>query len=98
MFVYKSDYIKYSRFIVRKLFKTGCFGKGSMYIDNVLAGLPDRQIAEKVLDALVKQRICMKKSKLRGLKYSLNMDRLDKIKQIIKEKGRSSIIPILLCL
>ena len=53
---------------------------------------------EIVLDALIKQNICCKKKKEHGWKYYLNMDRYDKIKEIIKEKGNSSIIPILLLL
>ena len=53
---------------------------------------------EPVLDALIKQKIICKKKKEHGWKYYLNMDRYDKIKEIIKEKGRKSIIPMLLCL
>ncbi len=98
MKVHKSDYIKYSRFIVRKLHKSTCYGTGSMYEENVISGLPNAGIAKKVLDALVKQRICCKKKKEHGWKYYLNMDRYDKIKEIIKEKGINSIIPILLML
>ena len=98
MKVRKSDYIKYSRFIVRKLHRSTCYGKGSMYEENVAAGLPDRGVAKEVLTALVKQNICCKKKKEHGWKYFLNMDRCDKIKEIIKEKGSNSIIPILLML
>ena len=94
MKVRKSDYIRYSRFIVRKLHRSTCYGKGSMYEENVVAGLPDRKIAKEVLAALVKQNICCKKKKEHGRKYYLNMERLDKIKEIIKETGSSSIIPI----
>ena len=98
MKVHKSDYIKYSRFIVRKLYKSTCYGKGSMYEENVTAGLPDNEIAKEVLAALVKQKICCKKKKQHGWKYYLNIDRYDKIKEIIKETGSNSIIPVLLML
>ncbi len=98
MKVHKSDYIKYSRFIVRKLHRSTCYGKGSMYEENVVAGLPDRGIAKEVLAALVKQSICGKKKKEHGWKYFLNMERYDKIKEIIKESGSNSIIPVLLML
>ena len=98
MKVHKSDYIKYSRFIVRKLHRSTCYGAGSMYEDNVTTGLPDKGVAKKVLDALVKQNIVCKKKKEHGWKYYLNMDRYDKIKEIIKEKGNRSIVPILLML
>src|SRR3989338_1915814 len=96
MKVHKSDYIKYCRFIVRKLHKSTCYGAGSMYEQNAIAGLPNAGIAKKVLEALVKQRICCKKKKEHGWKYYLNMDRYDKIKEIIKETGSKSIIPVLL--
>ena len=96
MKIRKSDYIKYSRFIVRKLHRSTCYGKGSMYEENVVAGLPDRGIVKEVLAALVKQNICGKKKKEHGWKYYLNMERYDKIREIIREKGSTSIIPILL--
>ena len=98
MKIFKSDYVKYSRFIVRKLHKACCYSDGSMYEDNVVKGLPDKNISKKVLQALVKQGICGKKKKQHGWKYYLNMKRIDKIKEIVKEKGRISIIPILLAL
>ena len=98
MKVHKSDYIKYSRFIVRKLHRSTCYGKGSMYEENVAAGLPNRRIAKEVLNALVKQNICGKKKKEHGWKYFLNIERIDKIKEIIKETGKNSVIPILLML
>lgn len=98
MKIYKSDYIKYSRFIVKKLHKTCCYGFGSMYENNALKGLASKSIAKNILDALIKQRIVLKKRKKYGWKYFLNRERYDKIKEIIKEKGRNSIIPILLML
>ncbi len=69
-----------------------------MYIDNHLSGLPDKGIGKEVLEALTKQQICIKKKKIYGWKYYLNKERLDKIQEIIKEKGRESVIPILLLL
>lgn len=98
MKIKKRDYIKYSRFLIRKLHKTCCYGVGSMYEENVIKGLPEKWIAKKVLEALVKQKICLKKKKEHGWKYYLNMERYDKIKEIIKEQGTGSIIPILLML
>jgi len=94
----KREYIKYSRTIIRKLYVARCFGKGSIYKENILNGLPDKEIANKVLEALVKQKIIQKKKKKHGWKYYLNMNRIDKIKQIIKEKGRISLISLLLSL
>jgi hypothetical protein len=92
----KSEYIKYSRTLVRKLYSTGCWGKGSMYEDNLLDGLPDKTIGRKVLNALIKQRIIIGKKKKYGHKYYLNTARMDKAREIVKEQGNKSIIPILL--
>lgn len=96
----KSEYIRLSRTIVKKLFDLNCFGKGSVYIQVLKSAIPKEDIdkVEIVLDALIKQRICFKKKKEHGWKYYLNMDRYDKIKEILKEKGHRSIIPILLFL
>src|SRR3990167_1913457 len=98
--VKKSEYIRISRTIVKKLFSSNCFGKGSVYINVIQSGIPasDLDKVEIVLDALIKQNICCKKKKEHGWKYYLNWERKDKIKEIIKETGKSSIIPILLML
>lgn len=98
MRVKRSEYIIYSRTLVRKLFSHGCFGTGSMYEVNLLSGFPDISAAKTVLKALVKQKIIFGKRKKYGWKFYLNMERIDKIKQIIKEQGRDSIIPLLLLL
>ena len=66
MKIRKSDYIKYSRFLIKKLHKAGCYGIGSMYEENVVKGLPDKGIAKKVLEALTKQKICIRKKKEHG--------------------------------
>ena len=98
--VKKSEYIRISRTVIKKLFDLTCFGKGSVYIHVLKSGISKEDICkvEEVLDALVKQNICCKKKKEHGWKYYLNMERYDKIKDIIKEKGGSSIIPVLLML
>ncbi len=96
----KSEYIKISRVIVKKLFDETCFGRGSLYIATVKKGIREEYIkkVDDVLEALVKQRIVCKKKKEHGWKYYLNVERYDKIKEIIKETGQQSIIPILLML
>ncbi|MBN1156564.1 hypothetical protein JXA85_03050 [Candidatus Woesearchaeota archaeon] len=96
----KSEYIRISRTIVRKLFDLNCFGKGSVHINVLKSGFPKEELdkVETVLEALVKREICLKKKKEHGWKYYLNMDRLDKIKEIAKETGEHSIIPVLLFL
>ena len=98
--VKKSEYIRLSRTIVKKLFDENCFGKGSAYIHVLKSGISKEDLdkVETVLEALVKQNICQKKKKEHGWKYYLNMERYDKIKEIIKEKGNSSIIPMILML
>jgi len=98
--VKKSEYIRISRTIVKKLFDQTCFGKGSVYINVLKSGVSKEDLdkVEIVIEALVKQKICGKKKKEHGWKYYLNMDRLDKIKEIIKETGSGSIIHLLLML
>ena len=98
--VRKSEYIRISRTLVRKLFNENCFGKGSVYIHALKSGIPKEDLdkVEIILEALIKQNICGKKKKGHGWKYYLNMERYDKVKEIIKEKGSSYIIPILLLL
>ena len=93
----KSEYVSISRSIVRKLYAETCFGKGSLYLETIRQGIP-AHLVEKVplvLDALVKQGICGKKKKQHGWKYHLNRERLDKIRQIVREKGRISLVLLL---
>jgi len=96
----RSEYIRISRTIVKKMFDLNCFGKGSLYIYVIKSAVSKEDLdkVSAVLEALIKQDICCKKKKKHGWKYYLNMDRYDKIKEIIKEKGRKSVIPILLML
>ena len=96
----KSEYIKISRVLIRKLYDETCFGKGSLYLDNLKRGIPKEYLDKVgiVLGALIKQNICKKKKKEHGWKYYLNIKKLDKIKEKIKEKEDNSIIPILLIL
>lgn len=103
----RSEYIIVSRTICKTLFSAGCFGKGSLYFDNLVKGLADRDFKKLnitkdkikiIFDALVRQKICGCKKKPHGLKCYLNRGRYDKIKEIIKETGKHSIIPILLML
>ncbi len=103
----RSEYIIVSRSICKVLFKGGCFGKGSIYFDNLAKCLSDREFSRLnitkdkiriILEALVKQQIAGKKKKEHGWKYYLNMERYDKIREIIKETGNQSIIPMLLML
>ena len=85
----KSQYIRISRTIIQKLYANGCWGKGSMYEDNLKRGIEEagNDIA-LVLKALVKQGIIQSKPHSFGKKYFLNPERRKKIGEIIKEKPR----------
>jgi hypothetical protein len=98
MQIKKSEYIHISRILVNKLYDETCYGKGSLYIETIQQGFPRDSIdkVEAVLEALVKQDICRKKKKGHGWKYYLNMERYDKIKEILKEKGTMSAILLIL--
>ena len=92
--VKKSEYIKLSRTLIKKLYDETCFGKGSLYIGNLKKGIPNEYISkvEIVLNALVKQDICGKKKKKYGWKYYLDIKRIDKIREIIREKDNRSAL------
>lgn len=81
----KSDYIKISKSLIRKLYKLGCWGKGSLYEDNLKDGFPpeDKGKILIVANALIKQKILCKKPKKYGFKYYLNKEKRNKINQII---------------
>jgi len=85
MKITRSDYILISKAILRKLYSCGCWGKGSLYEDNLKNGFPPEEKGKVLIvaDALVKQGIICKKRKLYGFKYYLNTKRLDKIRQIL---------------
>jgi|SRR3989338_29144 len=92
----RSEYIRMSRILVRKLKHSGRFGEGSIYFDNLYKGMKDEK--DKVLivlEGLVKQRIAMKKKKQHGWKYYLNTEKRAKIDQICKESGKITIVSII---
>lgn len=84
MKITKSDYIRISKTLVRKLYKLGCWGKGSLYEDELKDGFPSEEKGKVlvVANALVKQKILCKKSKKYGFKYYFNSERRDKIDEI----------------
>ena len=86
MRVLRSEYINISKILLRKLYKTGCWGKGSLYEVHLKDGFPqeDKGKVLVVADALVKQQILVKVPKKYGFKYYLNSARRDKIKEILK--------------
>ena len=90
----KSEYVKISRTLIRKLYDKNCFGKGSLYIETLKRGIPKEYIDKVriILDSLRKQGICDRKKKEHGWKYFLKMERLDKIKEIIRERGINSLL------
>ena len=92
----RSEYIVILRVLVRKLKHSGCFSEGSIYFDNLCKGMKDdKNKVLIVLEGLVKQRIVLKKKKMRGWKYYLNTEKRVKIDQICKESGRVTIISII---
>ena len=44
--VKRSEYIIISRAVCRTLLKAGCFGKGSLYLDNLAKGATDRDFSK----------------------------------------------------
>lgn len=85
MKIKRSEYILISKALLRKLFSTGCWGKGSLYEEHLKDGFPQEEKGKvlQVADALVKQNIICKKRKLYGFKYYLNTERRAKIKEIL---------------
>lgn len=82
----KSEYIKISKALIIKLYKLGCWGKGSLYEDNLKDGFPseDKGKVIPIAEALVRQGILIKIPKKYGSKYYLNKDRREKIGEIKK--------------
>lgn len=84
----KSEYIIISKKIIRLLLRETCWGKGSMYLDNIKkSGFKDKEIplVEIVINGLVKQRLITKKKHKHGWKYFLNNEKREKLFSIAKE-------------
>ncbi|MBS3090206.1 hypothetical protein J4433_00370 [Candidatus Pacearchaeota archaeon] len=83
--ILRSEYINISRVLIRKLYKSGCWGKGSLYEDELKDGFPQEEKGKVlvVAHALIKQGILCKKPKKYGFKYYLNMERKNKIDEIL---------------
>ena len=97
--VKKSEYIIISKKIIRLLLRETCWGKGSMYLDNIKrSGFKDKEIplVEIVINGLVKQGLIMKKKHKYGWKYFLNNERREKLFSIAKEIGKTSALILFL--
>jgi|TARA_B100001971_G_C17726809_1_gene303936 hypothetical protein len=95
----KSQYIRISKTIIQKLSSNGCWGKGSMYENNLKNGIKETgKDIDLVIKALEKQQIICSKAHKFGKKLFLNKDKRDKIGEITKEKPRkrNSLLLILL--
>ena len=79
MKIKKSDYIKHSKAIIKKLYIEKCYGKGSVYIDVLKSAIPKHSVkkVDIIIDALIKQGIIIRKKKQHGWKYYLNKDRFE---------------------
>jgi len=89
----KSEYIIISKKIIRLLLRETCWGKGSMYVDNIKrSGFKDIeiQLVEPVINGLVKQGLVMKKKHKHGLKFFLNNEKREKLFEIAKEVGKNT--------
>lgn len=87
----KSEYIIISKKIIRLLLRETCWGKGSMYLDNIKnSGFKDSEISlvESVINGLVQQGLVMKKKHKYGWKYYLNKEKREKLFSIAKEAGK----------
>ena len=87
----KSEYIIISKKIIRLLLRETCWGKGSMYLDNIKkSGFKDNeiQLVEIVINSLIKQNLIFKKKHKYGWKYFLNNKRREKLFNIAKEVGK----------
>ena len=84
----KSEYIIISKKIIRLLLRETCWGKGSMYFDNIKkSGFKNHEIplVEIVINGLVKQGLVMKKKHKYGWKFYLNNKKREKLFSIAKE-------------
>ncbi|MDD9954193.1 MAG: hypothetical protein OXR66_07725 [Candidatus Woesearchaeota archaeon] len=82
----KSSYITISKALIRKLYKLGCWGKGSLYEDNLKDDFPQKEKGNVLLvaESLCNQGILCKKPKKYGHKYYLNLEQREKIEAIRK--------------
>jgi len=97
----KSEYIIISKKIIRLLLRETCWGKGSMYLNNIKrSGFKDNeiQLVEHVINGLIKQGLVKKKKHKHGWKYYLNNEKREKLFSIAKEikKRISTLILFLL--
>ncbi len=75
--------------LIWKLFHNGAFGKGSLYEETLLGGIPKHLIrkAREELNNLIKEGLICQKPKKYGLKYYLDFnEETKKIIDIIKNQ------------
>jgi hypothetical protein len=89
MKINRSEYIRISRTILRKLFDTDSWGAGSKYEIFLKKCIKeDGKKIDYILKVLVNTNLIRVKPHKFGKKYYLNKEQRDKIFKIIKEKPR----------
>ncbi len=91
----KSEYIIISKKIIRLLLRETCWGKGSMYLDNIKkSGFKDNEVplVEDIINGLIKQGLVKKKKHKHGWKYYLNNEKREKLFAIAKEVSKWSTL------
>lgn len=74
--------------ILYKLWRHRCFGKGQIYIDNLLRGFPSHEIdkIKNELEKLIKENVIIVVKKKHGEKVYINLEFRKEILKALKEE------------
>lgn len=78
------------RLIVERAVLRGIWGKKSIYVDNLIGGIPShlKGDAKKAVDELLKEGLLLPKPHHHGVKVFLNANKRAEIEQIVKSENR----------
>ena len=74
--------------ILYKLWRHRCFGRGQIYVDNLLQGFPSHEIdkIKNELDKLIKENVIIVIKKKHGKKVYINLEFRKEILKALKEE------------
>lgn len=78
------------RLIIERAVLRGIWGKKSIYIDNLIGGIPShlKGDAKKAIDELLKEGLLLPKPHHHGMKVFLNANKRAQIEHIVKSENR----------
>jgi len=82
----KETYLKFERFVLRRLLDEHCFGQKQMLLENVAKyAQQDKGLVERVIVKMIANGLLLAKKKHYGVHVWINPGRMEEVRRIVLE-------------